>query len=73
MITNHPSCTQLQDGDVLMEVNGNNVHNYSQNEVITLLEQCPKGSEATFAILRQSNKVTILSIISYLHVQRHGD
>lgn len=67
MMTTDPSdpcCAQLRDGDVLEEVNGKNVHHYSYNELVTLLEQCPKGCVAIFVVLRHPDKVTC----NYLHV-----
>ena len=57
MIMDHPRCAQLQEGDVLMEVNGENVRSYAHNELVTVLKRCPKGNQATFVVLRQPNEV----------------
>ena len=57
----HPRCAQLQEGDVLLEVNGENVRNYAHNELVTVLKRCPKGNQATFVVLRQQNEVSTLS------------
>ena len=58
MIMDHPRCAQLQEGDVLLEVNGENVRNYVHNELVTVLKRCPKGNQASFVVLRQPNEVT---------------
>ena len=58
MIMDHPRCAQLQVGDVLLEVNGENVRNYVHNELVTVLKRCPKGNQASFVVLRQPNEVS---------------
>ena len=60
MIMDHPRCAQLQEGDVLLEVNGENVRNYAHNELVTVLKRCHKGNQASFVVLRQQNEVTII-------------
>ena len=60
MIMDHPRCAQLQEGDVLMEVNGENVRSYVHNELVTVLKRCPKGNQAAFVVLRQPNEVNTL-------------
>ena len=65
MIMDHPRCAQLQEGDVLMEVNGENVRGYVHNELMTVLKRCPKGNQATFVVLRQPNEVRMCSGVRY--------
>ncbi len=64
MIMDHPRCAQLQEGDVLLDVNGENVRNYAHNELVTVLKRCPKGNQASFSVLRQQSEVTIYNITS---------
>ena len=73
MIMDHPRCAQLQEGDVLMEVNGENVRNYAHNELVTVLKRCPKGNQASFVVLRQANEVysvrdVVLHIVSHVYM-----
>lgn len=49
----HPRCAQLGEGDVLLEVNGENVQEYPHNELVNVLKRCPKGNQAAFLVLRQ--------------------
>ncbi len=56
-IMDHPRCAQLQEGDVLMEANGEKVKGYDHS--LTVLKRYPKGYQATFLVHRQS-KVTII-------------
>ena len=55
MIMDHPRCAQLQEGDVLLEVNGENVRRYAHNELVTVLKRC---NQATFVVLRQPSEVS---------------
>ena len=52
LIMDHPRCTQLQEGDVILEVNGENVQEYPHSELVTVLKRCPKGNQASFFVLR---------------------
>ena len=49
----HPRCAQLCEGDVLLEVNGENVQDYPHTELVNVLKRCPKGNQASFLVLRQ--------------------
>ena len=51
-IVDHPRCGQLSEGDVLMEVNGENVQNYMYTEVVNMLKQCPSGTNTEVIVLR---------------------
>lgn len=53
LIMDHPRCAQLREGDVLLEVNGENVRDYAHNDLVTVLKRCPKGNQAAFTVLRQ--------------------
>ena len=53
LIMDHPRCAQLQEGDVLLEVNGENVQDYPHTNLVDVLKRCPKGNQAAFLVLRQ--------------------
>ncbi len=57
-IMDHPRCAQLQEGDVLMEVNGERVRGYDHSDLVTVLKRCPKGNQATFLVFRQPPEVS---------------
>lgn len=46
-------CDQLQEGDILIEVNGQRLIHYNHLDVISLLKKCPKGQETFFTVARQ--------------------
>ena len=50
----HPRCAQLAEGDVLLEVNGENVQDYSHLDLVNVLKRCPKGHQAAFLVFRQA-------------------
>ncbi len=56
-IMDHPRCAQLQEGDVLLEVNGERVRGYDHSDLVTVLKRCPKGNQATFLVYRQPLEV----------------
>ena len=58
-IRDYARCGQLQEGDVLIEVNGENVSSYAHNDLVTLLRKCPKGNQANFVVLRQPTEVRV--------------
>ncbi|EDO42539.1 predicted protein, partial [Nematostella vectensis] len=45
-------CENLMEGDLLMELNGYNLRNYSHTETVDMLKNCPKGREAVILIQR---------------------
>ncbi|TKS77760.1 Membrane-associated guanylate kinase, WW and PDZ domain-containing protein 1 [Collichthys lucidus] len=53
-IVDYPRCRGLKEGDILMEVNKRNVQNMSHNQVVDLLSKCPRGSEVTMLVQRES-------------------
>ena len=53
LIMDHPRCAQLAEGDVLLEVNGENVQDYPHTDLVNVLKRCPKGNQASFLVLRQ--------------------
>lgn len=55
-ILDAPRCKDLQEGDILVEINSNQIRNYSHKEAVELLKQCPKGREAMLVIQRGGNK-----------------
>ena len=51
-IIDGPRCAQLRENDLITEVNGEKVSNYSHNDFLGLLEGCPKGSQGHFLVVR---------------------
>ena len=47
-----PRCAQLRVNDLIVEVNGEKITNYSHNDFVTLLKRCQKGNQARFLVLR---------------------
>ena len=45
-------CHQLKERDLLVQINGQNVRNYSHSDVVGILKQCPKGNKVTFVVER---------------------
>ena len=58
-IMDHPRCAQLQEGDVLLEVNGEKVRSYTHSDLVTVLKRCSKGNQATFLVYRQPPEVCV--------------
>jgi endothelial cell adhesion protein len=56
-IMDHPRCAQLREGDIILEVNGEQVQTYMHSDLVTVLKRCPKGNQATFSILRHPQEV----------------
>lgn len=52
LIMDHPRCAQLREGDVLLEVNEENVQDYPHPDLVNVLKRCPKGNQASFLVLR---------------------
>merc|ERR1719464_1451667 len=51
-ILDRPRCKTLQEGDVLIEINGKSVRGMSHSEVVQVLKECTRGSEANISIQR---------------------
>merc|ERR1719192_1748498 len=51
-ILDRPRCKNLNEGDILVEINTNNVRNMSHNEVVQVLKDCTRGQEAAITIQR---------------------
>ena len=51
-ILDRPRCKNLNEGDILVEINTNNVRTMSHNEVVQVLKDCPRGQEAAITIQR---------------------
>ncbi len=54
----HPRCAQLSEGDIILEVNGENVQNYPHPALVDVLKRCPKGNQASFVVLRGGQNVS---------------
>jgi hypothetical protein len=53
LIMDHPRCAQLSEGDVLLEVNGENVQDCNHIDLVNVLKRCVKGHQAAFLVFRQ--------------------
>ncbi len=51
-ILDRPRCKTLQEGDVLLDINGKSVRNMSHSEVVQVLKECSRGAEANITIQR---------------------
>merc|ERR1719376_351720 len=51
-ILDRPRCKTLQEGDILVEINGVSVRTMSHREVVQVLKDCPRGHEAGIVIQR---------------------
>ena len=51
-ILDHPRCAQIREQDLILEVNGEKVKNYSHADLVNVLKRCPKGNQTTFVIQR---------------------
>ena len=51
-ILDRPRCKTLQEGDILVEINGVSVRGMSHSEVVQALKECSRGQEANITIQR---------------------
>merc|ERR1719219_2465228 len=51
-ILDRPRCKNLNEGDILVEINTNNVRNMNHTEVVQVLKDCTRGQEAAITIQR---------------------
>ena len=51
-ILDHPRCAQMREQDLILEVNGEKVKNYSHADLVNVLKRCPKGNQTTFVVQR---------------------
>ena len=51
-ILDRPRCKTLQEGDILVEINGVSVRGMSHSEVVQVLKECSRGQEANITIQR---------------------
>ena len=47
-----PRCKTLQEGDILVEINGKKVKDLAHSDVVSVLKECPKEQEATILVQR---------------------
>jgi len=52
-IQNDETCTKLKQGDILINLNGQDITKLSHKEVVEQLKQCPPGKDATLIIKRK--------------------
>lgn len=57
-------CPGLCEGDLIVEINQQNVQNLSHTEVVDILKDCPIGSE-TSLIIHRGGKINTGSAIKY--------
>ena len=51
-ILDAPRCVGLQEGDILVEINGRLIRNCTHNQAVNILKECPKGQEAFIVVQR---------------------
>ena len=51
-ILDRPRCKILQEGDILVDINGVNVKDLTHGEVVQVLKNCPLGAEAVMTVQR---------------------
>ncbi|XP_052418836.1 membrane-associated guanylate kinase, WW and PDZ domain-containing protein 1 isoform X3 [Carassius gibelio] len=51
-IVDYPRCRGLKEADILLEVNKRSVQGMSHNQIVDLLNKCPRGSEVTLLVQR---------------------
>ena len=51
-ILDAPRCQGLQEGDILVEINGRMIRSCTHNEAVNILKECPKGQEAFIRVQR---------------------
>ena len=51
-ILDRPRCKNLNEGDILLAINEINVRNMNHSDVVQVLKDCTRGSEATITIQR---------------------
>lgn len=51
-ILDAPRCVGLQEGDILVEINGRLIRNCTHNQAVNILKECPKGQEAFLVVQR---------------------
>lgn len=70
-IMDAPRCAELQEGDILLEINNKQIHNYNHKEAVDMLQQCPKGREALMVIQR-GGKIHVSKFV-FKSVFSHGN
>ena len=63
-IMDRPRCAQLQEGDVLVEVNGERVGGYNNSDLVKVLKRYPEKNQATFLVNRQPPEVSTIVVHS---------
>lgn len=70
-ILDRPRCKTLQEGDILVEINGVGLRGMSHSEVLQVLKECYRGQEANITIQRGHTVSQGSNIISrFLNFQR---
>ena len=65
-ILDRPRCKTLQEGDILVEINGVGLRGMSHSEVLQVLKECPRGQETNITIQRGHTVSQGSNIISTL-------
>ena len=60
-ILDRPRCKTLQEGDILVEINGIKVKDLTHADVVEVLKGCPKGN-ASDVVIQRGGKYTMSSI-----------
>lgn len=51
-ILDRPRCQHLQEGDVLIEINGRSIRGFAHTDVVQMLKECPCGDAAHITVQR---------------------
>lgn len=71
-ILDKPRCKTLLEGDILVEINGNNVRDMSHSQVVQVLKECQRGCDTSIVIQRGGKSLLevhfYLWLLPYNHV-----
>ncbi|MBN3320761.1 MAGI2 protein, partial [Atractosteus spatula] len=65
-------CPGLCEGDLIVEINQQNVQSLSHTQVVDLLKECPMGSETSLVIQRGGVTLSKVSLVDYFEVLSVG-
>ena len=58
-ILDRDRCVNLLENDILLEINGVQLRNYSHNEVVDVLKECEKGKETIIKLKRRKYSISM--------------
>ncbi len=60
-ILDRDRCVNLLENDILLEINGIQLRNYSHNQVVDVLKECVKGKETIIKLKRKKYSIVVPS------------